>query len=339
MKNPLHLLTLHFLIIFCLSGFDTFGQGQLNYPSFPCASNYVCMGNSAQNDYMQKYWNYRDRFRKYFTKIGSQAGEGLQAAAIEYNDNPGCYQCGKIKFSDTGAGIGDYMAVLATEYYLLAHANVNNEEEAKATLNELYFVIKAIDRLDLVAENFYSNNAVIPADKNGFFIKDDVPPTFYTNWSTLIIQGSSDERDRIYNVQSGDASGPGNPNDYGNEESQDQLIGMLFGFAHVVKFIDASLTAPVDPSFNYVNEVRNLTRRLVGYITTETSVVQEEYPLFGIDIPNHPLCGVPTISGTSNWKIINAAANPPQVVGDGGNVYAFSFAIAAAADYITGDNN
>ena len=37
----------------------------------------IVPAQSSQEN-LEKYWNYRDRFKKYFVKLGSDAGEGLQ---------------------------------------------------------------------------------------------------------------------------------------------------------------------------------------------------------------------------------------------------------------------
>lgn len=56
-----------------------------HFPVMPCTPNYVCTGTNAEVDLMKKYWNYRDRFRKYFSKLGTAGGDGLQVSSIEFS--------------------------------------------------------------------------------------------------------------------------------------------------------------------------------------------------------------------------------------------------------------
>lgn len=76
--------------------------------------------SQSESENLKKYWNYRDRLKKYFLKIGSGPGESLPAE----NRCEGCIQNGnvftsKLRWGDATIHLGYYIAVLASEYKLL----------------------------------------------------------------------------------------------------------------------------------------------------------------------------------------------------------------------------
>lgn len=118
-------------------------------------SNCFCKVSLSQSESenLKKYWNYRDRLKKYFLKIGSGPGESLPAE----NRCEGCIQNGnlitsKIRWGDATIHLGYYIAVLASEYKLLMDAQ--QFEEAQKTKNELFYAIQAANRLDFNAEGY-----------------------------------------------------------------------------------------------------------------------------------------------------------------------------------------
>ena len=70
----------------------------------------------------EKYWNYRHRLRTEFTKIGADDGHSIPAENRNIHkvcgQTPGKYQTG-----DATLNLGEYIAVLATEYHLLDRGN------------------------------------------------------------------------------------------------------------------------------------------------------------------------------------------------------------------------
>lgn len=71
--------------------------------------------------------------------------------------------------------IGDYMAFLAMEYYLLK----NSGQDVTGTLNEIYYCINTIDRIDLFAEgSFPGGNPT----RNGFTVRDDNQLKYLQHW-------------------------------------------------------------------------------------------------------------------------------------------------------------
>ena len=124
---------------------------------------------------LKKYWDYRDRLKKYFMKIGNGPGESIPSENINiggYNGNT------YMRWGDATIHIGYYIAVLASEYKLLYDAQ--QFDEAQKTKNELYYAIQCANRLDFYAEPFLSN---VPGSYNGFLIRDDVEDIFKDNWS------------------------------------------------------------------------------------------------------------------------------------------------------------
>ncbi len=128
-----------------------------------------------------KYWFYRWRLRNDFMVMGQDSGQSLVAESR--NLTRGAY----IKWADATIMHGYYLTMLAIEHKILQDKGryadlINNERE-------LYYAIKAFERLDRKAETFYSKegndsdafrvgDATLAEDVNGYFFRDDVPPTF-----------------------------------------------------------------------------------------------------------------------------------------------------------------
>ena len=64
--------------------------------------------------------------------------------------------------------LGEYIAVLATEYKLLNEQN----QDVTATANEPYHALNALDRLDLFWERYF-NPYLSTGSANGFLVRDD----------------------------------------------------------------------------------------------------------------------------------------------------------------------
>ena len=94
----------------------------------------------------QKYWDYRDRFKKWFIKAGSLTGESqpMEVRGMSrfngsnYTDGHN-YFPKKTTWMQWGDNvtihIGYYIATLAMEYKLLK----KNNQDTKATLAEIYY--------------------------------------------------------------------------------------------------------------------------------------------------------------------------------------------------------
>jgi hypothetical protein len=145
----------------------------------------------SQNDFsmsgeLSKYWFYRWRLRNDFMVMGSEQGQSL---IIDSRNTEGFPIA---KWSDGSILHGYYLSMLASEHAILQA--MNRTEDLKNNERELYFAIKAYERLDFNSETFYSNNPDITKNVgwdtsdapqsgsvNGYVYRDDVPPTFISN--------------------------------------------------------------------------------------------------------------------------------------------------------------
>jgi hypothetical protein len=140
---------------------------------------------NAQTDHenQEKYWKYREMLKNKFVKIGPFLGESIPMACripgYAYGGTPDPTGT-QLQWKDATITLGYYIVVLATEYKLLK----NSDQGIEPTLNELYYALAAINRLDLNAELYLSSgcNTATPDDLNGFFLRDDVPYNFWQNW-------------------------------------------------------------------------------------------------------------------------------------------------------------
>lgn len=178
---------------------------------------------AANNDSLisTKYWNYRVNLHRDFVAVGEGKGRSICAAGRVVD--------GKrmsLYYGDNITYHGWYVGMLATEYAMLKRHHKSTE----FTLLELYFALKAVDRLDSVAETFYKDDAgnYGKASLNGFFVRDDVDqeqkklfPGIDFIYSDYLLGLSTPER-----LQSD------------NEMSQDQAIHLLLGLRLVQHFVD-----------------------------------------------------------------------------------------------------
>jgi hypothetical protein len=64
--------------------------------------------SQTEKDLMKKYWDYRDRYKKHFVKIGAKEGESIPISLWYKDQNCGDIQGGQIKMGDAMAMHGDY---------------------------------------------------------------------------------------------------------------------------------------------------------------------------------------------------------------------------------------
>jgi hypothetical protein len=248
---------------------------------------------------LNRYWTYKDRYLKHFVYIGKERGQSTPVIKITKEDqyvidgsnNVEKKYSGKVEFGDAMVDQGNYLATLATEYRLLK----NTGKDVTAILNELYYAIETINRLDKFAEVYFNN----VENLNGFFVRTDVPEGFYRFWEEygdpVHFQKSdcgngrySPNNQKSYfsfnNYMWKDDNGDFikedwnsgivslkngydylNHNGYGNrvnEQSQDHTFGLLFGLAFVNKFVDNEYVQPIktganaDRGFKIIDEVK-----------------------------------------------------------------------------------
>lgn len=176
--------------------------------------SHEAISQTADHELENKYFNYRDRLKKYFTQIGSEAGQSITTAQVKLETqasdsfriingvrtyvSPRSYN-GAQHFGDAVVDQGFYLAVLASEYRNMVLQGRQNSPEFKALSNELYFAINAVDRLDEKAEQYLDYSA-LPA-KNGFFIRSDHDEKY-------ISRIRNNPAQPIEKIQSGGANGP-----------------------------------------------------------------------------------------------------------------------------------
>jgi hypothetical protein len=218
-----------------------------------------------------KYWFYRNRLTNEFMKVGPNPGESTPLAYLRLNpithSNPVTANNRTYSIGDAGDGMlrsgGYYIGVLATEYYMLK----NSGQDVSGTLEELFFALNAIKRLDETAETYSfcnadnghpnQNQCYDPEIRwNGFMIRDDMdcglnsPITKYfqtklsnprlflstqlcfnLHQTNQLIDGD-DRSDRVTN----------------NDVSKDQINFLMIGMRLVQKYLD------IDAYYDYNGE-------------------------------------------------------------------------------------
>jgi hypothetical protein len=136
-----------------------------------------------------------------------------------------------MKWGDGTIALGFYLGVLATEHYILTNpstfpgADGGDATQLDKTRNELYHALLALERLDNSADAAFPAPCTTTPALNGFFLRDDVPASFNTNFPG------------ITTIQS-DFIDPALTN---KEESQDQVYHVQHGLALVVALVPASV--------------------------------------------------------------------------------------------------
>jgi MYXO-CTERM domain-containing protein len=182
---------------------------------------------SAQStaDNLEKYWALRTRQQTELTVIGDGPGQGQPATERNVT-------AGFIRWADSTIRLGWYIGVLATEHHMLTHpeqfpgADQGDSGRAAATLDELYYALRAMERLDEVADAAFPPPCTQTSALNGFFLRDDVPADFHQNFPGLS-ETRSDFVDPVLTNK---------------EMSQDQVYHVLLGLAATKHFIPAGTT-------------------------------------------------------------------------------------------------
>ncbi len=318
----------------------------------------LCLNSNGQteSENLKKYWNYRAKFQKHFTKIGPYSGNSICFANIDnvpgnsengWSNTQSMTGSGPIHgYKKTGDAMnmqGDYIAVLATQYKLLKDAG----KDVVPTLNELYYAINTVNRVDLQAEPFFG--PVAPS-LNGFTMRDDVPKNLAVDWNNESAN-TQDSRD-MYEGISSDYYNDSDPNTHFliNEMSQDQSIGLMMGFVFVKKFVGHVYVKPTanDAGFYLDDEVYNITKRFMDHITQIWSIDNQTTELlefdenlfntinsyFGNPVNSNIITGVCDLQ--DNWILVNPVTGK-KVVSES-EMRPWSYAIAKTADRLTNNN-
>lgn len=236
---------------------------------------------SAQSDLenLEKYWKFRYSFVEDFVKIGPGQGESLPIGArspsscIDNISEWGGEEYGTLHWGDGMIRQGHYLGFLATEYALKKRSQI----DTKGVLNELYFALMAIDRLDARAESelapIYGMDMYSDHQLNGFFLREDVPEDFQLNWQDdpgryMCVNSAFYENNNVAKIHD-----PENGirvkqrTSYQNVPSLDQLSSLMVGLRVVHKLVDEQKVQP-DYRFEAIEikkKVEEIVLRLVGF--------------------------------------------------------------------------
>lgn len=270
---------------------------------------------------LKKYWENRDRFRKFFVKIGDEQGNSIPCAKRSRWDNSHL-----MRWGDATTQLGWYIGVLATEYKLLKDDGLPTQ----GTLNELYYAISAFNRLDLTGEVHYADKLkgeITSENLNGWFIRDDVYKTFYQNWDDM----------GMY-ISFSDFHNPDEP--VGKEfaansdPSQDQIIALFFGFSFVKKYVDNIYVDPLgnNTGFNIVSECQDITRRIMARF-------QEFKPFKENEFINYDSAIIRPIVTKRNYCFGNPVYDWETSGGNDKFAFFMAYPIVRLAQTVTGDNS
>lgn len=201
---------------------------------------------------LKKYWFYRDRLKSDFMVMGEGPGKSIIANQRGFYNQPVLF------FGDATINCGWHLAVLATEHALLK----KNGQPTKNTEEEIYYTLKAINRLDKSAETCFKDEDGKPGCEalNGFFIRDDVPGDFLSDTSVFRhLNKKKYSSFQITQAQSDFSSS----NPFSKEMSHDQVWHMLMGLALISELVDDTVTFK---EYNLVGEARTITSRLISYM-------------------------------------------------------------------------
>ncbi|MEQ9364038.1 MAG: hypothetical protein RIF32_07345 [Leptospirales bacterium] len=201
-----------------------------------------------------RYWFVRQRLTSRFLLTGSvEQGYALPADRIR---NPT-----GLAWGDATIHLGWYMAVLATEHYLIRGGrlivipgapNPSVVEPFSALGNaqsELYFALAALERLDRSGEAAFASPvpcALSAIDRPGFFIRDDVPSNFSVANVPVYISDFSAPTQRTLSAGAVDNYLIDGNTLYNKEMSQDQVYHLLFGLAFVRRYMSGVVAGNVD---------------------------------------------------------------------------------------------
>ncbi|GAB4278091.1 MAG: hypothetical protein Kow0068_01580 [Marinilabiliales bacterium] len=249
---------------------------------------------------LEKYWFYKDRFNKYFVKVGDDIGESIVCSRRNHNGGT------NFRLGDQTSHLGWYIGVLATEYKLLNDNGYSTEN----TLTELYYALKAYERLDYCEANPPWNLSTSKVD--GFFMRFD--PQLYDHPELFDTTGLNNGCEKP--TDSYGSRYPGMPTyidevlieEAGQDHivmTQDQAIYIIMGLALVRKCLPNSSLIVKDLNGNYIPfNFHSMSKYYANNII--------EY------IQNRNL-----IHGPQKWHIYEPDGGLLQR--PGGNVYAFAY--------------
>jgi hypothetical protein len=121
-----------------------------------------------------KYLKYRERFLNHFISVGEGKGRSLPFAHVIYK-NDGKKGAHILQGGEQTHLLGTYIGFLGTEYLLYKKSGLDTSQ----SLLELYYALRALNRLDYYAETY--NGYGQEPSLDGFFVREDVGEEFTRN--------------------------------------------------------------------------------------------------------------------------------------------------------------
>ena len=195
----------------------------------------------SEQENLEKYKHYRQRFNQYFMFAGDNTGESLVVCTRNRD------MTSKLCFGQHGVHFGYYLGVLATEYQLFIRDK--QKQAASSTLEELRYALLAYkEQLDK-CEYYWDKEPCL----DGFFIRENIPLDYL---DTNTVSGKNHYAHlnnelstvNVYSSDSGKMSGLSNGQPaYVNglydvhqkkdPMSQDEAYGIMMGISLVVKCV------------------------------------------------------------------------------------------------------
>jgi hypothetical protein len=185
----------------------------------------------------------RERLTTDFLHVGTEQGDSIPAG---WRDDG----LRLMKWADATVAHGWYLGVLALEVQLAERgAEPWASRDREALLTELHHALVAVDRLDLVAESAFPEPCASYEDRNGFFIRDDVPADYHTHFDGIDV------------VQSDFIDSP-----YLKEMSQDQVHHLNLGLLLTQRFVPAGVTVEGKELSSWAGE---LGARILAFVAQD----------------------------------------------------------------------
>ncbi|MBN4062154.1 MAG: hypothetical protein COA57_13430 [Flavobacteriales bacterium] len=280
---------------------------------------------SQWNIRQEKYWIYRERVKNFVVSEQCQ-GCGIPANNRNINSSTLPADNSFMEFGDAAWNIGYWIGTLAMEYKMLTDAGA----DVTQTTKDLYWALKAINRIDFYAEGDDSWDCT--KQLNGFMIRDDVDSDFPS-----IVLNNKPVNDLLNESWVPPPDGARNRcinsafTHYlksGGEISQDHYTGIFIGLTLVKKLVppdayydDLSNGIGAEPfmdqAFNFVAEVQLISSRIIGWLSEHAWILWnpcEGRCVHGVGLPLNPNNHI-----DNNPAMCNTCS--PFLVGDDGLSY------------------
>lgn len=199
--------------------------------------SFQSLGQTPQQN-LDKYWSYRTRFFNTFIIDKdwlSSPRTGINIPAGIFNPAYNQGRDNTISWGDSEENLSFYMGAMATEYQLQNLAN----QDLTNVKSKIHRSLKALERLDWEAENFYGCGFPDPpcftyTNRNGFFMRDDLDLNIFTSY------WRPEKYNDGYWPNDLDLKSDFNSEVLGghvNEMSQDMIWHLMMGYSLVAHFL------------------------------------------------------------------------------------------------------